>query len=449
MRQRLLGDGIRWPRLPLRSHLFALALAPLIPLLLFSLALFAAFDEQHRQHLELALEEKAIQLTRALDAELDRSVGSLHVAGTSAALASGELQRFHARARQILSAEPTWSNLLVFGPAGEHLLNARVPYGTRLPELARPDLVVRAAQTRMPVVSDMVQPKVVTQQLITVYVPIVDGASVKYVIAAAIEPANWRRLLLSRMAPDMYSVVLDATDTVIATTAEQDTRDAVAAPGQRLEFGHRDFSRVARQMLGGRVDAYVAARSLPRTGWTVAAYMPARLFDTVFWRSTGALGAAFVVLLMLALWLSASLGRSIARSIGSLVSCVDAVAARRVPPSLDDRITEVGAARQSLVAAASSLSEHLQHEERAHAQLEDQERARNAFLAMLGHELRIRLHRSAMRCNSSRGRSRPDNRLLARWPFSIARPRSLSAWWTISSTSRELPGARSSCARKR
>jgi signal transduction histidine kinase len=378
---------------PLRTYLLLLTLVAIVPLLVFAAAAVLTDAQQERAAMELRMTDKAAQVATAVDAELQRTIGTLQAIGRSGSIARGDLRDFHEFAARLKDAEPGWGNLLLLGPGGEHLLNARMPYGAALPPLNRSDLVVAAAKAGRPLVSPLVPAAVARRDLVAVYVPVGPPGGVSYVLAAGIEPANWKKLLESRMPPDMNAVLLDRDSVVITSTDLTERNRAVPAvrtaflpTGQRLVL-RAGAERVRREILND-IPVYVSTSRAPMSGLTVATIVPVDEVAGGLLRSVLPLAGGAAGLLVLVLLLAGLLAGSISRSILSLVHGVEAVAAGASPQAEQDRVLEVQQARQALLRTAERMTEQLRREAALREQLEGHERARNAFLAVLGHELR-------------------------------------------------------------
>lgn len=196
----------------------ALALSMFAPVLLAGAAAVWA-DSQERSRAQDMLHAQAKQLIALVDAELNRSVAVLKTLGASNVLQDGDLRGFHQLAVRVVGSEPRWQNVQLLGPHGEHLVNARVPYGRALPPLNRPDLPMRAAVTGQPVISDIEMATVAQRMLTVVYVPVMREGKVVNVLAAAIEPPNWTQVLRSKLPVGVDALLLDRYRFIITSTA--------------------------------------------------------------------------------------------------------------------------------------------------------------------------------------------------------------------------------------
>lgn len=363
-------------------------MAAVVPVMVFSAVMMFRVLEHERSALEARLEEKAAQLAEAIDTELRQTITALEVVSLSNAVISGDLESFHLLATRLAEAQPHWANVMLVGPRGEHLVNARQPFGAPLPPLSRPDLPAAAAASGQPLVSDVAHGAVTGRHLTAVYVPVLRAGEVKYVLVAGIEPDNWRKLLESRLPSGMGALVFDRNAALVASTLEGE-RLAGNTPSRSLMDAVASDSRGAsRGPLFGGMDGYAAYRKLSLSGWTVAAVMPVEALESPVRTSFGGLATGLLLLLSVGLALALAFARRIAQAMSQLVASVREVSHGGAPLPVEGEIAEVRDARDALTDAAALLAARLQREEAARGQLEAAGRAKDEFLAMLGHELR-------------------------------------------------------------
>ena len=154
--------------------------------------------------------------------------------------------------------------------------------GLRCLPLNRPDLPIKAAASRRPLVSDMIKGVVSDLSLTVVYVPVVhQQEAVKYVIAVAIEPAIWQKVIDDQMGMGggMPTVFLDGRSKIISSTYEDDpepTADGIkrVSLGAYLDTPAGEWSGRSPQVntIYGQA-AYVVSRKADLPGWTVAAFV--------------------------------------------------------------------------------------------------------------------------------------------------------------------------------
>lgn len=250
---------------------YALVLCVIVPAILLAAGILYGSAAQQRASTQAALQQKAEQLAGEVDAEVDRSVAALKVLAMSSTLQRGDLRGFHELASRTVRADPAWNNVQLVSITGEQLVNVRLPYGTPLPPLNRPELALQAVYRREPVVADVMLGVVAQRMLTPIYVPVFRDKEVAYVIVAAIEPPNWQSMLRSRIPSGMQAVLLDRYSFVITSTydvapaGEPGAAKAWTPPTTPGELSG-DLNR------NGRIE--VAQRKAAFSGWTVVTIMP-------------------------------------------------------------------------------------------------------------------------------------------------------------------------------
>lgn len=284
---------------------FALVLGVIAPAFALAAAVLYGSTSQERAATELLLNQKAEQLAAEVDAELDRTVSALKVLASADALMRDDLAAFHERATRAVRADPRWENVQLISPAGQQLVNVRLPFGSVLPPLNRPEWPLQAVYKREPVVSDVSMAVVAKRMLTAVYVPVEREGQVRYVIAAAIEPPNWQTMLRSGLPAGVHAALLDRYSFVITTTYDADA--AALPPGMAASMPPAapgelsgDFARTTSSELH-----HVATRKAAFSGWTVVTFMPR---DAPAPQPQRLLGLATVALLLLACGLAIGLG---------------------------------------------------------------------------------------------------------------------------------------------
>lgn len=347
---------------PLRFHLIALVAAAVVPVIVFGVFAVVKLDRQERTALHDQLEEKAVQLALSVENHLQQTVTALEVLALSNAVRQEDFANFHGLATRLVAANRGWSNVQLLGPNGEHLVNARVPYGAPLPPLLRPDLPREVAIRGRPFVSDMVEAVLARRQLTVVYVPVLVNGAARFVLAAATEPPEWRTLVRMQLLSGFNAVLLDRADNVVSSTFDgAGVPDDPGLPSAR--------------------------RTLPQSGWTVAVYHTRAA--SLSWTSTILpLLAGFAGLLTVGLLLAIMLGGRISRAMQRHADSVRAVGSGGSPLPAEGTIAEIQNAHEALEEAARLLSARWTREQGARAAIEQADRAKEDFIALLSHELR-------------------------------------------------------------
>lgn len=333
--------------------------------------------------------ERTRAMSTAIDAELQASIAALQLLAGSPALAAGDVAAFRPEAERAVKQRAQWLNVLVSDAAtGGLRFNLREPLGQV--QHAPVDLgsVLQAVASRQPVVGQLIQGDAVRRKRVVVRVPvIVDAQPVALVLSATIDAAVIERLVAAQQFPEDWAVaVLDSAHQLIVRQPRlpegvgigESLRRALATPPRGWTQGTlRDGREVYRTVQRSAV-----------TGWTVAVAVPkAVVEESLFYVRLLWLVSGLVVALCLGLawWLAKGVGRPIA----ALADAAPALG-RGEPLVLPDAgdIDEV----QQLCAALQQASARLQQRDADHAAadaaLRAASRAKDEFLAMLGHELR-------------------------------------------------------------
>ncbi len=369
----------------MRSHLVLLIMAALVPMIVFSALMLFMQAQQGRNSKRQLMQNMAEEAAADVDNQLRQTVAGLQALAQSDALGNNDIRAFHALAGRLTKARQ-WDYLALLGPGGEHFVDTRQPFGAALPSLNRPDLPMDVAALRRPLVSDMMKTALSSRLLTVVYVPVVQGQTVKYVIAVGIEPAKWRKLIQDQMGMGggIQAVLLDRHSGIIASTDrdgdEQRIADGIKRVSLEASWGGRSGNSDDVNMIDGQ-RSYVAAYKSKFAGWTVVAFAPVAAFDSPLRRTTLAMAGGFVLLLLSGFAFASLLGRRTANSISQLVASLRAVAAGGAPHAIRSNIAEVTQASEAVNETAALLAARRR-------ELEAADKAKNAFLALLGHELR-------------------------------------------------------------
>src|SRR5437879_11582517 len=126
------------PGMRLRSHLIALVLAVLVPMVVFAAIVVVMFGRQQRATAERGAVQTARALMNAVDEALGSTVTALEALATARSLAQGELKEFHAEARRVLATQAGGKGIVPRAPAGRQLANTHAPFAPPPPPATEP-----------------------------------------------------------------------------------------------------------------------------------------------------------------------------------------------------------------------------------------------------------------------------------------------------------------------
>jgi PAS domain S-box-containing protein len=369
--------------LRVRSYLVVLVLAVLIPVVTFATIAVARLASHERATAEQGMRETARALSLAVDRELATARATLLLLVSSPHLRSGDLDAFSRQCIDALSRRGTW--IMLAEPSGRQLVNTLRSPGTRPPERHELELLRQVATTGQPAVSDLFHDRLSDRPLVTVSVPVFEGHRVRYVLSMAVLPETLNSILLEqKLAPEVIGTVYDRRGVTIARTLDMTTFVGKPAPARLAAAMGGDREGWVRGDTVEGTPAYFAFARSKLSGWAVSLAEPVASFDATLWRSLGAMGAAGILAVLLAIGLAAVVGTRISGSIAALAFAAPAVLAedRRfpVPSSPLREIHELAAA---LEGARETMHRQSRERERLLAEAEEAVRRRAESLALV------------------------------------------------------------------
>jgi signal transduction histidine kinase/CheY-like chemotaxis protein len=383
----------------IRRRLFLLAAAALVPLV--AMAGFGVFILVRKQHEEAA--RAGIELTRALAiavaAKLGRSTAVLEAVATSPAFDAGDLDELHRRMARVVVTQSHWHGIVVVDGTGTPLIDTRVPYGTPPPPLEDREGFARLRESGAPVIGNLVEnPDERTGgHHFSVQVPVVREGAVRYAIIALVDPVAIFDILRSQGVPSDWVIsIFDAAGKRVARSRAH--AQHVGTPGApslvAMMASPADEAWGRTTALEGD-EIYTAYSRLATTRWSVATGVPVALVDTTVRRSLAIFGGGVLLSVLIGGVVASWLARGIATPIAALGRAAQALG-RRDPIAVP--MTTIAEIQQVADALTSAADERARGEHERDALLARTQEARNAaeaanrakdeFLAMLGHELR-------------------------------------------------------------
>jgi signal transduction histidine kinase/ActR/RegA family two-component response regulator len=365
----------------LRSHLVVLTLGTLLPMLALVIVATIVVADRERTIIERGALERTRALLTAIDEKLLGQVASLRVLSESASLDSGDLGQFYEVVARSLPTQTGWHSVSFADATGRPLFDTAFPFGHELPPSTSTEVVDRTRHTQAPAFSG-VFPRG-DRFYFAVSVPVVRSAELRYILTATIEAWTLLAVLRDQQVPaDWVAVLLDHERRIMARTMDSERmQGALASQSLRAALDRRPAGWFHGVTLEGH-DVYSPYISSGLSGWTVAFGIPATYVDGGIPQLLAFVAVGLAIALGLALTLARRASLRISRPIGSLARTAAALGrGEPVPPPAAGLVREVHEMGQALMKAAAQVQER---EER----LRQADRAKDEFLAMLGHELR-------------------------------------------------------------
>jgi signal transduction histidine kinase/ActR/RegA family two-component response regulator len=382
---------------PLRWHLVLLVVGTLLPVVAFGAAMVGRLARSERAAAERRLTQSARDLASVVDREMSGTFRALSALGQSERLDRGDLAAFHEEARRVLATQPTWLAVLLFAPDGSELLDSSRPPGSQLLGASEPASLERALRTRQPVVGDLARGRLTGKLAFPIRIPVVRGGELRYVLTAVIAPEAIGSLVSQeRTGPEEWTrAVVDGKGILVARTRDPERfTGKLSTPPFLLQI------RQAREGLfpGITMDGtpvYTAFNRARLSDWTVSVAVPREVLDGPVRRSLLLFAGIGLALLAVSGTGAFLFSRHLSGSIESAALAAGTLARGDRPVVAPSSVAEVALLAAALersadllLAREQALNEHLAHTEAARADAETASRAKDEFLAMLGHELR-------------------------------------------------------------
>jgi signal transduction histidine kinase len=376
--------------------LIQVLLAGILPVGAFAAALlYFHWQTQDEERARIQLETTRL-LAAAVDNEIDGTIKRLTILARLFSVREADPRELYEHARGAMAASPDWVLLLAATGDGTGLFRTDVPLGTQIPPISERPYFKLALQERRPVVSDLFVSPVSGEKVVGIAVPWVENGQVTHVLAASLNLRSFDELLRSQgLPPGGIGGIFDGTMKFLARSHDGDARRGGApASDLRVDMGARPEG-IGRYPSLDNTSVYTAW-TRTRHGWWVALATPAAPIDGAFWRYMALLAGLLVALLVAGLAFAAFKGRRITSSLRALtLHAADLVRGRARAPAPRSHVLEVDEVQHALdeasrllIAAREERDRLLESEQRGRAAAERANRAKDEFLAMLGHELR-------------------------------------------------------------
>ncbi len=383
-----------------RNHLLLMAAAILLPAAVFSAAALALLLRAERESAHRSVYESAKFVSLAVDRELSRAESSLRVLASSEKLAKGDLEGFHERLTRGQSATHTWT--LLSDASGKLLLHSRVPYGTPLPMRSDPSQVPLILAGPKATVSDMYTGAYSKRLIVAVNVPVqVPGGP--YILSQAFLPEHFSQTLVQTRPPASWIISLfDSRGATIARTHRAADLTGKPVSPQLLQAARASEVGELRHQSPEGIHLFdVFARS-SSSGWTVAVGVPVQELEAPALRAVAFAGLGLLATLLIGVWLALLNGNRLSRAISAVAHAAGMIGRGYAAPRPELRLQEIDELHEAMHQAHLQLMREKDaraeaeagraalyaSEQAARAQAEARNKAKDEFLAMLGHELR-------------------------------------------------------------
>jgi signal transduction histidine kinase/ActR/RegA family two-component response regulator len=324
----------------------------------------------------------------AVEGELRRVISVLQVLDDSLEVENEDLRAFHEHARRVRATHPYWRGVVLFDADGNAVLNSEVPFGERGPTLVERESLDQTIRTQQPVVGYLAKgPN--DRYAFPVRVPVMRGNQVRYVLTAILSPDAILNVLKGQRVPEEWVVAIgDAKGVRVART--RSTEASVGTPySPSLVEMMRKSDEGKGVTLSSEGDSVFTAYTRSReTGWYTAVGLPTAVVDIAARRSFVTWGGGIVLSLIIGVAFALLLARSVTEPMAALRQSAIATMDGKPFEHPETGIREIHDVGTALAEASQARTRLLESEQAARTDAENANRAKDEFLAMLGHELR-------------------------------------------------------------
>ncbi|MES2899864.1 MAG: ATP-binding protein [Pseudomonadota bacterium] len=385
----------------IRAYLFLMAAGILVPVIGFSGLALGMLQDAEKTAALRALSEMANGVVLRVDRELYSAEAGLKVLAASPSLARRDFPAFYREAKVTNSGSTGWNALV--DRQGQQLTNTYLPFGGALPASGTPLQVAAMLAANRISVSDLQPGPLSGRKVTTVDLPLTQPDGTGYVISRVFAAAHFNQLIANTKVPPGWIVALiDGKGKFIARNHNSDNLiGKPARPELVAAIRANKSGRIRHKTLEGvEVDDVFISSSM--SGWAVAVAAPVELIERSARQASMVAAMGLLAALAAAIAMAAFFGRLHVRSIARAVKAASELGKGIPPGPTHSRVVEVNELHAALHAAGEQLLQSqayrrqaeaerqalLESEQKARVMAEQQNRAKDQFLAMLGHELR-------------------------------------------------------------
>jgi signal transduction histidine kinase len=377
-----------------RTHLALLAAAVFLPLIVGSAIAIKLLLDAERHAALRSMQELARATVLAMDQELTAAIASGQALSTSMALHRGEFEVFYGQARAANAGSAR--NTALLRPDAQQLFNTVLPFGAAIPApTAAAGQRVRAVlQRERPVISNLVVGSATRQFVVSVELPVSLNDGRRMLLDQWVY-ARHLNSLLPKEVPDGWQVtVFDREGGTIARNLAWEQHVAERPRPEVLRAVLDGAAEVRTESREGTPLVGALARSA-LSGWSTVVAVPAAELEASAAHAVSLTAGTLLCAVALAVIGALLFSRRLLAATEYISAATEGMAEGWVPPPADLRITELNtlqkvlhATSSRLIKAEASRRRHLAEAQAARRMAEAQNRAKDEFLAMLGHELR-------------------------------------------------------------
>lgn len=278
----------------LRRQLFLIAVAAILPLAILTAAGLYFLYTQQRDAGQARTLETARALASAIDSELKRTVAGLQVMAAGLEQDGLDFRAFDDLAARTLARQPQWRNVIIADPTGRQVAHSEFPRGTLIPANPEPASVRKVVETGQPAVGGLVRGR--HGFAFGVRVPLTRDGQVAYVLTAVLTPDPIRDIVMRQKASDDWAIsVFDADGRRVARSKNHEKLLGTRGSDSLVALMQSGAEGVGVTTTVEGDEVFTAFARIPDSGWTVVMGLPPALITTPALRSTSVYAVAVLL----------------------------------------------------------------------------------------------------------------------------------------------------------
>ena len=385
----------------IRAYLFMMAAGILIPVILFSGLALSMLQESEKDAALSGLSETANVVAQRVDRELYSAEAALRVLAASPSLARHDYRGFYNEAKVTNRGAGSWNVLLDIN--GQQLINTTSRFGDPLPKTVTRERVEQVLSGGKTYVSNVARGSLSGKLVATVNLPVTLADGQSFILAQAFSTDHFNQLIReARIPPGWVVALIDGNGNFVARNLNAAALVGKRARPELIAAASVSQSGQIRHRTLENTEVYDVFTHSSLSGWTIAVAAPVDLIERSARKASLVAALGLLAAVAGAIGLAAVFGRLHVRSMsGAVKAAIDL--GNGIPPGrLHSRVLEVNELHAALHAAGEQLLQAqayrrhaeaerqalLEGEQKARVMAEQQNTAKDQFLAMLGHELR-------------------------------------------------------------
>ncbi|WP_151638775.1 hybrid sensor histidine kinase/response regulator [Noviherbaspirillum aerium] len=379
-----------------KTHLALMVAAILVPLVLVAALILFLLLGQERESALRSMRELARATISEIDQEIASSLAISQTLTISKHLNDGDFVQFYEQAKLANKQRQTYTSLL--DETGLQLFNTYEPYTAELrpPRPATTQRIKEVLAKDTWQISNLIQGSRTGQYVIAAEVPVKIADGRRFVVTEWMYANSLQKTIPHVGVPNGWLIgVFDRNALTVVRNQRHD--EAVGTPpdpvvANAIRAGRQDvFKALSRE----GIEVYVVIAKSPLSGWSAGLGVPVAEIEGAARRAV-LMGAVGLLLAIFAGALASFIiGRRLVGSMRQARESAMQLGRGEMPSRLHSEVAEVDELHQTHYEAGKLLQEaneararHFAEMQQAQSLAEAQNKAKDEFLAMLGHELR-------------------------------------------------------------